>query len=150
MSELINNVSKEGHPLKVLKENDRIETLIQEEIEPYLEKEGDQPVLMLRIAMDRLQKINKHYARKEKLFFPSLEKKGITAPPKVMRGVDDAIRDELKALKRRLDTPGTKAAGVKEGVEALIHNVREMVFKENNILIPLRVLEGEKRLISHD
>ncbi|MFW5894343.1 MAG: DUF438 domain-containing protein [Bacillota bacterium] len=134
----LDSKAEEGHPLKVLKdENDRIERLIQEEIEPYLEKEGDQPVLMLRIAIDRLHEINKHYARKEQLFFPYLEKKGITAPPKVMWGVDDEIRAELKALKKRLDTPDTKVADVKDDVQSLMHNVREMVFKENNILIPL-------------
>ncbi|MFW5913718.1 MAG: DUF438 domain-containing protein [Bacillota bacterium] len=56
---------------------------------------------------------------------------------KVMWGVYDEIRDELKAVKKRLDTPGIKVADVKEDIKSLIHNVREMIFKENNILIPL-------------
>ena len=53
---------------------------------------------MLRVAFDRLKEIDKHYARKEYLFFPHLEKKGITAPPKVMWGVDDEIRADIKEV----------------------------------------------------
>jgi len=129
---------EEGHPLQVLKaENERIEQLIQEEIEPYLKKEGDQPVLMLRIAFDRLSEINKHYARKEQLFFPYLERKDITAPPKVMWGVDDDIRAMIKAVQTKLNEPGTKVKDVLEDAKKAIKEVREMIFKEDTILSPL-------------
>jgi len=129
---------EEGHPLQVMKaENERIEQLIQEEIEPYLKKEGDQPVLMLRIAFDRLSEINKHYARKEQLFFPYLERKDITAPPKVMWGVDDDIRAMIKAVQTKLNEPGTKVKDVHEDAKKAIKEVREMIFKEDTILSPL-------------
>jgi len=129
---------EEGHPLQVMKaENERIEQLIQEEIEPYLKKEGDQPVLMLRIAFDRLSEINKHYARKEQLFFPYLERKDITAPPKVMWGVDDDIRAMIKAVQTKLNEPGTKVKDVLEDAKKAIKEVREMIFKEDTILSPL-------------
>jgi DUF438 domain-containing protein len=130
--------NEEGHPLQVLKaENKRIEQLIQEEIEPYLQKEGDQPVLMLRIAFDRLNEINKHYARKEQLFFPYLERKGITAPPQVMWGVDDDIRKMIKTVQTRLNEGGTTVKAIKEAAQKTIKEVREMVFKEDTILSPL-------------
>jgi DUF438 domain-containing protein len=130
--------NEEGHPLQVLKaENKRIEQLIQEEIEPYLQKEGDQPVLMLRIAFDRLNEINKHYARKEQLFFPYLERKGITAPPQVMWGVDDDIRKMIKTVQTRLNEGGTTVQAIKEAAQKTIKEVREMVFKEDTILSPL-------------
>lgn len=75
MSEFIANVSKErketfeiikrlheGHPLQVSKvENDWIEILNQDGIEAYYAKEGERSVLMLRIAIDRFQEIDKHY-----------------------------------------------------------------------------------------
>ncbi|MGM0435799.1 MAG: DUF438 domain-containing protein [Bacillota bacterium] len=129
---------EEGHPLQVMKaENERIEQLIQEEIEPYLKKEGDQPVLMLRIAFDRLSEINKHYARKEQLFFPYLERKNITAPPKVMWGVDDDIRRLIKNVQKRLDEPGMTVKAIKEDAKKAIKEVREMIFKEDTILSPL-------------
>ena len=133
------DVSEEaGHPLHVLnEENQRIEKLISEEIEPYLASSGNQAILMLRVGLDRLREIDRHYARKEQLFFPYLEKKGITAPPKVMWGVDDTIRGMLKNLKERLDKPHVSVQDVKEDFEAVIKEVREMIYKEDNILIPL-------------
>lgn len=134
----LNLNDEEGHPLQVMKvENERIEQLISEEIEPYLKKEGDQPVLMLRIAFDRLSEINKHYARKEQLFFPYLERKDITAPPKVMWGVDDDIRKMIKDMQKTLNEPGTKVADILKDAQKAIKEVREMIFKEDTILSPL-------------
>jgi len=127
-----------GHPLKVLKdENRRVEKLIEAEIVPYLSQEGNHAILMLRVGTDRLSEIKKHYARKEQLFFPYLEKKGVTAPPQVMWAVDDEIRDKLNHVSERLATPGVTVKDVKEEIEALIHQINEMIFKEDNILIPL-------------
>ncbi len=134
----LNLNDEEGHPLQVMKvENERIEQLISDEIEPYLKKEGDQPVLMLRIAFDRLSEINKHYARKEQLFFPYLERKDITAPPKVMWGVDDDIRKVIKDMQKTLNEPGTKVADILKDAQKAIKEVREMIFKEDTILSPL-------------
>ena len=127
-----------GHPLKVLRdENERIEKLIVEEIEPYLEVPGKTAMLMLRVAFDRLWEIDKHYTRKEMLMFPHLEKKGITAPPKVMWGVDDEIRRDIKEVINLLGSVGISEELVKEKVRAVILRVRDMIFKEDNILLPL-------------
>ncbi len=127
-----------GHPLNVLKEeNARIEMVIEEEVKPFLVAEGNMPLLMLRVGLDRLNEIHKHYARKEQLFFPYLERKGITGPPQVMWGVDDEIRAMVKAVRETLNKPDITIKDVKEDVEKLIHEVNEMIFKENNILIPL-------------
>lgn len=129
---------EKGHPLEVLKtENDRLEQLISEEIMPYLEQEGNQALLMLRVGLDRLMDVKVHYNRKEQLFFPYLEKKGITTPPKVMWGVDDEIRDKLNALKARLSEVDVTVPLIKDELLSVIHDVQEMVFKENHILIPL-------------
>ena len=135
-----------GHPLQVLEmENERIERLIDEEIVPYLKQEGNHAILMLRVGFDRLNEVKKHYARKEQLFFPYLEEKGVTAPPRVMWGVDDEIREKLNAVRELLNQEGTTVADVKEQAEAAIKQIRDMVFKENNILIPL--LEEKLTLI---
>ncbi len=129
-----------GHPLQVfLEENDRIEELITKEIEPYFTKSGKSALLMLRVAIDRLSEIHKHYARKEYLFFPNLEKKGITAPPKVMWGVDDEIRKDLKAVSELLNSKTESEENIKKAIQALIQRVRDMITKENNILAPMLV-----------
>ena len=55
-----------------------IESLINDEIYPNLhalkEKMDNNKYLLLRIGFERLLEIDKHYARKEYLFFPYLEK----------------------------------------------------------------------------
>jgi DUF438 domain-containing protein len=131
-----------GHPVNILmEENKAIEKLIEEEIKPhankYFEKPNPNSHLMLRIGFERLMEIEHHYARKENVFFPFLEKHGITAPPKVMWGVDDEIRAELKEVNRILGTADIDNDDLKEKIDSVLEKVIEMIFKENNILIPL-------------
>jgi DUF438 domain-containing protein len=129
-----------GHPIQVfLAENEQIETLIKEEIEPYLELKGKQDQLMLRVGLDRLAEIHNHYARKEYLFFPNLEKKGIDAPPKVMWAVDDEVRAEIKSLQQQLSNINLDEVKIKKDMNAVILKIRDMIFKENNILMPLLI-----------
>lgn len=131
-----------GHPVQVfLEENQHIEKLIQDEIEPYLTQSGKTAELMLRIGFERLSEIHKHYARKEYLFFPHLEKKGIDAPPKVMWAKDDETRAEIKAVLIELSKIDHDEAKTKDMMKQAIHNVREMIFKEDNILMPLLLEE---------
>ena len=129
-----------GHPVQVfLEENERIEKLIKEEIEPHLSESGKTAELMLRVGYDRLSEIHKHYARKEYLFFPNLEKKGIDAPPKVMWAVDDEIRSEMKTILNDLGQANHNLDLTKTNISNNLKKIRDMIFKENNILIPLLI-----------
>ncbi|MDY0338433.1 MAG: DUF438 domain-containing protein [Acholeplasmataceae bacterium] len=131
-----------GHPVQVfLEENQNIEKLIQDEIEPYLNQTGKTAELMLRIGFERLSEIHKHYARKEYLFFPHLEKKGIDAPPKVMWAKDDETRAEIKAVLNELSKVDHDLEKTRDMMNQAIHDVREMIFKEDNILMPLLLEE---------
>ncbi|MCK5731790.1 MAG: DUF438 domain-containing protein, partial [Tenericutes bacterium] len=132
--ELVDTV---GHPANVLKvENDKIHELIEEEIKIYLYKEDGTSYLMLRLGIERLMQIDKHYARKENLFFPGLEKRGITSIPKVMWGVDDEIRSMLKKIKSLLDEKGRDIKAISKLIELAIVKIEDMIIKENNILLP--------------
>lgn len=127
-----------GHPLNVfLAENERLVRLIEEEIRPFIGKVGNMPLLMLRVGIDRLAEIHHHYARKEYLFFPYLEKNGIDGPPKVMWGVDDEIRQDIKDLQASLSDPSSDLSVAFTKTEEVIKKVEDMIFKENNILVPL-------------
>jgi len=127
-----------GHPSKIfIDENNRLVKLIEEEINPYLNKYDKTSHLMLRIGFERLMEIDKHYKRKENLFFPGLEKRDITSIPKVMWGVDDEIRKELKQSKIELDSIEIDYDKTHKRIKAVITKVLDMVTKENNILIPL-------------
>ncbi|MFA5474984.1 MAG: DUF438 domain-containing protein [Acholeplasmataceae bacterium] len=137
---LSNHETIPGHPINVFKEeNRRLEKLIETEIEPYLAQSGKTAVLMLRVAYDRLKEIHYHYSRKELLFFPKLEKVGLTGPPKVMWGVDDEIRAEIKAIIADLSSPDIDEVAVKEKIKANLVRVKDMITKEEHILLPMLV-----------
>jgi DUF438 domain-containing protein len=92
---------------------------------------------MLRLGFERLAEINNHYSRKEYVFFPFLEKHSITTPPKVMWGVDDEIRADIKEVQQLLSQSELNKEVLISKIEIVTKKVIEMVFKENNILIPL-------------
>jgi hypothetical protein len=129
-----------GHPVQVfLEENTRITTLIDTEISLYLKDINSTSRLMLQIGFERLSDIQKHYARKENLFFPILEKKGNTAIPKVMWGVDNEIRTGIKTVLKELYSTEITNEELLPTIEPVVSKIQDMVTKENNILIPMLI-----------
>ncbi len=123
-----------GHPAHTLKaENRKLEELITGRIQPLL-AQADVPYGELAQAIAQLQTIENHYSRKENLFFPYMEKHGITAPPKVMWGVDDEIRALLKQAQAQAQA---KDKAVKGTLTEAITRINEMIFKEDSILLPM-------------
>ena len=96
-----------GHPVHVMKmENlairgalDRVERLLVN----FLETKDSTIEKGLRRQISLLDQFENHYQRKEYAMFPLMEKKGITAPPKVMWGVHDQIRDLYRDFKNALN-----------------------------------------------
>jgi len=132
----------EGHPAHTLKEENQAVSRLVERIKPQLDalnEDSRQAVIPnLREDIEELDQINIHYQKKENLFFPYLEKYNITAPPKVMWGVDDEVRGLLKEVKTLLDSDGDVNA-VKSKAGEAINAVKEMIFKEENILLPMMI-----------
>lgn len=128
-----------GHPTNVLKlENRVIERLMEGKIKPYMPNLQDEEALSkLKEGLIELLKIDIHYSKKENLYFPYMEKKGTTAPPQVMWGVDDEIRAKIKELIAVLDSDIKNLELFKEEVNNLLIRVEEMIFKEENILLPM-------------
>jgi DUF438 domain-containing protein len=129
-----------GHPVQLLKaENRALERLIDESLLPHLERWlglGDPEAMPLLISdLVRLAQVDIHFKKKENLLFPRIEKKGITAPPKVMWGVDDEIRALVKDA--RLSVDGDPAKLIREKVDLAVERIREMIYKEENILLPM-------------
>lgn len=129
-----------GHPANVLRqENDAIQVLLDKEIKPYIGSDDQTSKLMLQIGLERLSEINNHYARKENLLFPGLEKRGVTSIPKVMWGVDNEIRSSIKKLYTALMETDVTIIELTALLEHTITRVEDMITKENNILLPLLV-----------
>lgn len=132
----------EGHPIHTLKKENRvIEDLLENQVLRYLDEYTAQPSIEreanLVAAMDKLATIDKHYSRKENLLFPYMEKYDITAPPQVMWGVDDEIRGNIKYVQGLLKDTKPAVAKINVKVRELVEQVNEMIFKEEEIMIPM-------------
>lgn len=129
---------KEGHPVMVLKKEnlalrgaiDRIERLLQ----AYLSSKDEELLKGLKRQIGLLDQFENHYLRKEYALFPIMESKGITAPPKVMWGVHDEIREIYKNFKQAFHN---QTDDVMEQFLEVKEELLEMIFKEENILIPM-------------
>ena len=129
---------KEGHPVMVLKKEnlairgaiDRIERLLQ----AYLSSKDEELLKGLKRQIGLLDQFENHYLRKEYALFPIMESKGITAPPKVMWGVHDEIREIYKNFKQAFTN---QTDDVMEQFLLAKEELLEMIFKEENILIPM-------------
>ena len=131
-----------GHPIYTFKkENRALEDLMDKEIAASLDlfKEDDSKdnIYKLLEGINLLWDIDKHYSRKENLIFPYLEKYGVTAPPKVMWGVDDEIRAKIKDVKLELTNYKGNKEVVVEKLNDTLHQIKEMIYKEENILFPM-------------
>lgn len=131
-----------GHPIHTMRlENQALEEHMEETIKVNLEKfredDSKENILNLISDINLLWDIDKHYSRKENLIFPYLEKYGITAPPKVMWGVDDEIRAKIKNVKLSLTDYKGEKDSVIEKLEDTLHQISEMIFKEDSILFPM-------------
>lgn len=141
----VNQEEIPGHPVHTFKmENRALERLIEKTIKPLLEelKKEDKPETREKLSEGflKLWELDKHYLRKENLLFPYMEKYGITAPPKVMWGVDDEIREAIKEVQGLLQESAGDSGLLLQKAEAAVDRVLEMIFKEENILFPM-VLE---------
>lgn len=131
-----------GHPVHTFKlENRELEKLINDKIKIHIDElkksGGKQGAEQLAEDFKVLWGIDKHYLRKENLLFPYMEKYGITAPPKVMWGVDDEIRAAIKSVQNLLSSGKEDTEHILEKADETVNKALEMVFKEENILFPM-------------
>lgn len=138
-----------GHPADTMRrENQAIrETLgrMRQAMEAILASQDDAAlgphVMAWRQCANELMDVEKHYQRKEHLFFSKLESHGITGPSKVMWGKDDEVRAMLKSLQQVLSDPDAAPGDYKLAVctvgASVTAAVEEMIYKEENILLPL-------------
>ncbi len=143
---------QEGHPVWIFKQENlalqaglhRIQRLLDALESAENQGQDLDPGLLrgLTRQYQLLDQFQRHYRRKEELFFPIMESYGHDAPPKVMWGVDDQIRDLFglakEALRGLVDQTGdASVAQVLATYQAFVQEFKDMIFKEEAILIPL-------------
>jgi DUF438 domain-containing protein len=128
-----------GHPVYTFRKEDQaIEEFIHNEIIPIVNSYSENKKDQLLDKFVTLKEIDKHYARKENLIFPYLEAAGITAPPKVMWGVDDEIRQLIKDTISLLENSSSDEE-ITQAATLAIEKIKEMIFKDENILLPMAI-----------
>lgn len=124
-----------GHPLQVLTlENKEIAHLVNK-IEDVIKTDGEDENLLT--LLKKLLTIAQHYGKKDELMFPLLKDVyGFSGPSDVMWGVEDEIRDKVHAA---VDLLSEEKILNKEELKSTLVRIREMIYKEENILFPLCV-----------
>lgn len=133
-----------AHPIRLFKlanrEIEKITAALKELLAAGREGDPEASGAKIREQLVKLQDLDLHYARKEQLLFPFLEKYGFEGPSQVMWGKDNEIRELYKKARQRLDN----LAGREQLPElmdtvlsTLVEEVEGMIFKEENILFPV-------------
>ena len=140
------DADQEGHPVYVFKQENlalrsailRIRRIIENISKPENEDFKSDLLNGLRHQMSLLGQFHNHYTRKEKLFFPIMERYGHDSPPKVMWGVDDDIRKLFRDAESKLQELSDSDADIEEfskAFETFSEEFEAMIFKEEAILL---------------
>ncbi len=140
----------ESHPVTWFQDENKMITALVESIKDVVTRISEKPAgtdISAELAEWRkkhteLGILDAHYARKENILFPYLEKHGITGPPSVMWGVDDEIRAAIKDISKIIQEADKQAnprlnRAIADQVVPTLHEISEMVYKEENILFPM-------------
>ena len=138
-----------GHPVDTFRrENEALRGVIAAMTQTLAELQStkeaaDAAAILLRFrqSFNDLMDIDKHYQRKEHALFSCLERHGITGPSKVMWAKDDDVRNLLKRLGESIHSHPADIEKWKmnlvEATNAVLKAVQEMIYKEENILLPM-------------
>lgn len=142
----VSDADQEGHPAYVFKQENlalrsailRIRRIIENISKPENEPFKSDLLNGIKHQMTLLGQFHNHYTRKEKLFFPIMERYGHDSPPKVMWGVDDDIRKLFRDAESKLQELSNSDADIEEfskAFETFSEEFEAMIFKEEAILL---------------
>lgn len=121
-----------GHPAKILQmENSALTEFIANLEKKLLANEIENVIDDFK----KLNAIHSHYGKKETLFMPLLYNYGVTGPSQVMWGVDDEIKLSVRTINKKLSAETFD--NFKPLIKVVLRRIKEMVFKEEKIFIPL-------------
>lgn len=124
----------EGHPVTALQ---RENAALTQQLESLSHLLAQGKAAAFAAAFPRLNVLRAHYAKKEELLMPVLYRYGVTGPSEVMWGVDDEIKKELGVLTKAIKEDEENVTLYRGRLQALMTRIREMIVKEERILLPL-------------
>jgi DUF438 domain-containing protein len=135
-----------GHPVYILKKENKAFQAILDETNLLLESlEKDSQhvqkiatIEALKQQIFRLGEFHKHYHRKEKLYFPIMERYGHFTPTRIMWRGDDQIRALYQAAKKMIDQlPDIDLKQVRKTYDAFSKEFKAMIFQEEALILPI-------------
>lgn len=136
------DIDHPGHPVRIFKDENLALRAAIIRVRRLLENyETADNVTRLELAkglkrqMGLIGQFDRHYRRKEELFFPIMERYGHDAPPKVMWGVDDQIRDLFRVAEASVSALAENVEQAKADFENFVTEFEAMIFKEESILL---------------
>ena len=127
----------EGHPIELM----RAENAGMEKVLHVLQAEcadsGAPDAYKVIQALQELNGVRAHYAKKEELLMAQLYKYGVTGPSQVMWNEDDEIKKEIGTLTRAVSEDADNVLIYRGRIAAAAKKAQEMVYKEEQILFPL-------------
>ncbi|MEM3545576.1 MAG: DUF438 domain-containing protein [Candidatus Bathyarchaeia archaeon] len=154
-SSLLMDVPK-GHPVSLIsRENEHI-TKLAEALNVYagaLSKassgEAESHLKAISNILAELRKSRLHYRKIQMLIFPYLERRGITAIPRVLWGREDQIIVKLRELSTLVEkelTHPKEYPNIAEKAMEVSREISDLIFREERILLPavwILLSEGE-------
>lgn len=133
----------QGHPVQVFTEENSFFENCMSRLSILLTslKENTQEENMLNKLIEEMERLGdfyRHYHRKEKLFFPILERYGHYTCGRIMWAEDDRVRTLYKGTKRLMEKlPDLDFQYVKEAYDSFEKACRDMIFQEETFLLPI-------------
>ncbi len=121
----------DGHPARVYMEEN---VLIKKIFEELFRCDVNEDFETFFNLFNQLCEVEKHFARKENQLFPYLEKYGWTSPSQNMWAFHDQIRDEIKALRKRVEEKLFE--NILNDVIALYNSLSHLMQVEEGRLLP--------------
>lgn len=136
-----------GHPVDLLsRENTHIAKLARtlsiyaEALSKAVSGEKTKYLEAISDVVAQLRRARLHYRKIQMLIFPYLERRGITAVPRVLWGREDQAMVKLRGLQalieRGLNKPEEYSSSVAEKAGEIAGEIFELIFREEKILLP--------------
>jgi PAS domain S-box-containing protein len=146
-----------GHPLDTLSSENEYIVKLAESLNVYAnilsradQSEAISYLKAIRDIVAKLRGLRLHYRKIQMLIFPYLERRGITAIPRVLWSREDQIMVKLRELSMLLEKgladPGGYASKIAGKAMDIAREISDLVFREEKILFPaiwILLSEGE-------